>query len=145
MDKITLKNKDRFLRSFCKKVEESSLLARFGFGSGAFVGHRTGGGFVVYRRRQGIFSLFALTLWGTFSRDGGRDVLTLRFGRCIPLVFFWILWCALMLLAGVLLVGSAPLFSLWFLIPAVLCALPLFVFSKKEKTRLIAFVKEIEE
>lgn len=145
MDKMILKNKDHFLRCFCRKVEENRFLTRFGFGKGEYVGRRIDGGFVLYRRRRGIFSLFALTLWGSFTREGGRDALQLRFGRCIPVAILWSLWCVLMLLAGLLLVGESPLFALWFLVPAVFCALPLFLFSKREKARLIAFVERIED
>ena len=145
MDKLRIKNRDRFLRSFCRTVEESRFFTRFGFGKGEYAGRRLRGGFLLYRRRRGIFSLFALTLWGTFSREEGRDVLQLRFGRCVPVAILWCLWCAWMLLAGVLLVAFSHVLALWFLVPALLCALPLFLFSKREKARLIAFVKRIED
>lgn len=140
--KIRIKHRDRFIRSFLSRVEESTLLRRLGAGSGEWIGRRTDNGFLVYRKKRGVFNLFALTLWGTFSREGGEDFLTLRFGRCIPVGILWGLWCALMLFAGILLLGSV--FSLFFLLPAILWALPLFVYSKKEKAHLLAFVKEVE-
>jgi len=145
LDRMHLKNRDRFLRSFCRTVEENGLSSRLGLKKGAFVGRRTGKGFVLYRSRFGAASLFALTLWGSFEKDGGRDVLKIRFGRSVPVAVLWILWCCLMLLAGLLLVGSAPLASLWFLLPALLGTLPLFLYSKKEKERLLAYLREIEE
>ncbi len=139
---ITLKNKDRFLRSFLGKVDESTFFRRFGLGGKfAFAGRRTHKGFILYRKKTGIFSLFALTAWGVFFRAGGRDCLSVRFGRCIPLAILWVLWCSLMLFAGVLLLGSFLAF--WFIIPAILFALPLFVYSKKEKARLMEFIQGI--
>ena len=142
--KIKIKNKDRFIRSFLSRVDESTFLRRFGMGGkGEFLGRRTEKGFLVYGKKRGIFNLFALTVFGTFSREGGRDVLCFRFGRCLPVAILWALWCAFMLFAGILLLGSW--LSLLFLIPALLWAMPLFVYSKKEKARLLAFVKEIEE
>lgn len=143
MDKsLRIKHRDRFLRSFLMQVEESTLLRRFGFGGGEWLGRRTDKGFLLYRKKRGIFTLFALTLYGTFSREGGEDFITFRFGRWLPVAILWFLWCALMLFAGILLLGS--LWSLFFLIPAVLWALPLFLFSKKEKARLLDLVKRIE-
>ena len=145
-ERMQIKNRERLLRSFLGKTEESTFPKRFGIGAkGEFLGRRTQKGFLFYRRRIGVFNLFALTLWGSFSRDGGRDVLNFRFGRCRPVAVLWILWCLLMLFAGILLLGTSPLFALWFVIPSLLCALPLFLFSKREKARLIAFLESIEE
>lgn len=124
------------------QVEESTFLRRFGFGGGEWLGRRTDKGFLLYRKKRGIFTLFALTLYGSFSREGGEDFIAFRFGRCLPVAILWFLWCALMLFAGILLLGS--LWSLFFLIPAVLWALPLFLFSKKEKKRLADFVRKVE-
>ena len=144
MDKqIKIKNKDRFIRSFLSRVEESTFLRRCGIGGkGEFLGRRTDKGFVLYEKKRGIFTLFALTLYGTFSREGGEDFVTLRFGRCLPVAILWGAWCALMLFSGILLLGSW--LSFFFLIPALLWALPLFLYSKKEKNRLAAFILEIE-
>ena len=143
MDKrYRIKHRDRFLRSFLMQVEESTILRRFGIGGGEWLGRRTDKGFLLYRKKRGIFSLFALTLYGSFSREGGEDFIAFRFGRCLPVVILWFSWCALMLFAGILLLGS--LWSLFFLIPAVLWALPLFIYSKKEKARLLDLVKRIE-
>lgn len=144
MDKqIKIKNKDRFIRAFLSQVDESTLLRRFGLGGkGEFLGRRTDKGFVLYGKKRGIFTLFALTLYGTFSREGGEDFVTLRFGRWLPIGILWGAWCALMLFSGILLLGSW--FSLFFLIPALLWAMPLFVYSKKEKNRLYSFILDLE-
>ena len=143
MDKIQIKNRERFIRSFLGKVDESTLLRRLGFPcEREFLGRRTDKGFILYRKKRGVFNLFALTVYGSFSRDGGRDFLTVRFGRWIPVGILWGVWCAMMLFAGILLLGS--FWSLFFLIPAFLWALPLWLFSKKEKTRLLAFIRQIE-
>ena len=141
--KIRIKNKDRFIRSFLSEVAESTLLRRFGIGGkGEFLGRKTDKGFVFYGKKRGIFNLFALTVYGTFSREGGEDFITLRFGRCLPVAIFWGAWCALMLFSGILLLGSW--LSFFFLIPALLWALPLFLYTKKEKNRLYTFILEIE-
>lgn len=145
MDKrFSIKNKDRFIRSFLGQVDESTFFRRFGIGaSRPFLGRRTEKGFLVYGKKRGIFNLFALTVFGTFSREGGRDVLCFRFGRCLPVAILWALWCAFMLFAGILLLGS--FWAFFFLIPAVLWAIPLFVYSKKEKARLLAFLEYVEK
>ena len=147
MDKtICLESKKRFLRGFEKKVGKSGFFRRMGYGGkGEYAGKLSGDFFFLYRDRKSLATLFALTARGTLVRESGRDVIRLRFGRCIPLAVLWVLWCALMLFAGVLTVVSDTLFSLWFIVPALLCALPLFLHSKKEKARLTEFVRALAE
>jgi hypothetical protein len=141
--KIKIRNKDRFIRSFLSRVDESTFLRRFGLGGkGEFLGRRTEKGILLYRKKRGIFNLFALTVQGRFSREGGEDFITLRFARCTPVAILWWAWCAMMLFSGILLLGSW--LSLLFLIPALLWAMPLFLFSKKEKNRLYSFILELE-
>lgn len=140
MEKIEIQNKEKLVRFFGKGVDEASLFTRLGFaGKKEFCGKIKGETLLLYRRKLGILSLFALTLRGKLVSEGGKTYLLCRFSRSVPLSIFWSLWCALLLAAGFSIVGSDPLFSLWFFIPGVLFALPLFLFSKKEKARLRTF------
>jgi len=145
-NQIEIKSKKRFLRNFEEKTDRADLFRRFGFGSDApFAGRVKKGSLMLYRKKAGPLSLFALTARGEFSRSGGRELLTLRFGRCIPAALLWGAWCLMMLCTGALMIVSDTLFSLWFIVPAILFALPLFLFSGREKKRLTDFLQALGE
>lgn len=145
MDKrirIELKSRGRFLRNFQREADGNYYLTRIGFGKkGNYMGRLTKSGVKLYRAKVGIFSLFALTATGTLVRENGQELLRVRFGRSLVLSLLWGSWCALMILAGLLLLGTELLFSLIFLIPGLTLSLPLFLFSKKEKQHLLEFLE----
>ena len=147
MDKsirIELKNRGRFLRNFQREADRNYYLTRMGFGKkGSYMGRLTKSGVKLYRAKVGIFSLFALTATGTLERENGQELLRVRFGRSLVLTLLWGSWCAFMILAGLLLLGTEILFSLVFLVPGLGLLLPLFLFSKKEKQRLLKFLEDL--
>lgn len=147
MDKkiqIKIKSRGRFLRHFEKEADLKYYFTRLGFGKrGSYMGRLTKNGVKLYRAKAGILSLFALTATGTLERENGQELLQVRFGRSFVLTLFWGSWCALMTLAGVLLLGTDLVLSLLFLVPGLGWALPLFLFSKKEKARLLKFLEDL--
>lgn len=147
MDKtirIQIKNRGRFLRQFELQTDKSNPFLRLGFGkTKTFAGRLTQNGVLLYRPRVGLLSLFALTAFCSIRREKGEDVLTVRFGRCVPVALIWVLWCLLMILAGLFLFEIGWILPLFFLIPGIGWALPLFLFSKKERERLLSFLKSL--
>ena len=148
MDKngIKVKNKERFLRSFRKRVEESGIFVRLGYkGDRPFAGKIAGESLFLYRRRISLLNLFAMTARGSFEKRDGQEYLKLSFGRCRPFAFFWSLWCLMLAGTGFYIINLDPFFALWFIVPGILLLLPLFCFSKREKARLRAFLQELAE
>lgn len=144
MKEIQIENKEKFIRSLGRRMDQTSLPARLGLtGKKSFAGCATDRKVILYRKKSGILSLFALTLRGKWDRREGKDVLLCRFGRSLPLTFLWVFWCLLELAAGLSLVTTEPFFALCFLGPACLFSLPLFFRSKKEKERLLSLLREL--
>lgn len=141
---IELKSKERFQRYFEKEVNLKYYFARLGFGkSGTYMGRLTRNGVKLYRAKPGLLSLFALTATGVSERENGQDLLRVRFGRSLALTLFWGAWCAFMILAGILLLGMDLGLATFFLVPGIALLLPLFLFSKKEKARLLKFLEGV--
>ncbi len=137
---IEIENKEKFSRAFQKNTEEATLFTRLGFGGEKkFCGKIREDRLLLYRKKIGILSLFALTLRGRFIQENGKISLAVRFSRSLPLSIFWALWCALLLAAGFSVLSTSLYFALGFLLPGFLFALPLFLYSGKEKERLCSF------
>ena len=133
MRKIEIENKEKYIKEILKKSDRATVFTRLGFGGEKeFCAKVTEEKVLLYRRKFGIFTLFSLTLYGVFSRENGKDYLSVRFSRSRPLSVLWFLWCLLLIVAGFSILLSDTLFALEFLIPGVVLLLPLFIHSKKE-------------
>ncbi len=149
MDKkqpIEIKNKERFLRAFGREVQLKYYFSRLGFGKrGTYMGRITSNGVKLYRTKAGLLTLFALTATVVLEREGGRDLMKIRFGRSLAVTLFWGLWCFSMIFSGILLFKIGWSLALLFLLPGIFGALPLFLFSKKEKKRLTEYLQNLAE
>ncbi len=139
---IWIENKEKFRHALAKRVIEGPF-CRLGLGQKTLCGKVRENQIVLYRGGRGILTLLGTTLYGKMEEGGLR----IRFGRNRVLSVIWLFWCALLLAAGVsLLFGEAfgeaylPLsdliLALELILSAVFLALPVFLFSKKEKERL---------
>ncbi len=134
---------EKFRRAFQKNAVPLSLPERFTVGeSDAFLGRYQEGSFSLCRRKKGRFALLSCTLYGKTMKKQGQTVISLRFSRPRGVGILWLLWVLAHLLAGFELLFSETLFALCFLVPGILFSLPLFLFSKKEKTSLLEKLKE---
>lgn len=143
---LPIGDQEKFLRAFAKSVRPATPLSRLGFSSG-FFGKFSAEKIVLYRAKGGILSLFALTLYGKFelrkSPSGKAEpCLIVSFSRSRPIAVLWCLWCLLVAAAGLSLLSDSLFLGGFNLIVALLSALPLFLFSKKEKQTLLSFEKE---
>lgn len=98
--------------------------------------------FLLWRKRKGCFALYPCVLRGKIDETNG--LLHLRFTRpwyaALPLG----LWLLLSLAAGLSVLCSETLLAPFFLLPVVLIAPSLFLFSKKEKTALLAALTALQ-
>ena len=97
-----------------------------------FAGKRRGKRFFFYRQTKRLFPFFSPTLWG---KAEGEEA-SFRVGRSRPLTFLGLVWVALLGGTGISLLPVEWDFALYFLIPALLILLFLFLIPKKEKELL---------
>ncbi|MBQ4036962.1 MAG: hypothetical protein IJC84_02435 [Clostridia bacterium] len=131
-------SRDRFARRFAAKVAPLSPLAVDAFGN---AGRLRGDRFVLWHKKKGSFALFSCVLRGRIAPDGAS--VSYRFSRPLWVAIPWTVWLCLMAAAGLSVIVTDLLFGLAFLLPALLLALPLFLFSKRERAALIALLSDL--
>jgi len=134
-------SEEKFLRNFDRKTAPASFLSRFHLPeTDRFLGHHKNGRFSICMQKKNRFCLFACTLSGCVQKEKGGFTLSCRFSRPLISGLFLSLWILLLFFTGFQILFREPDFALWFLIPAILCSLPLFFFSKKEKQKLLSLL-----
>ena len=124
---------ERARRAFDRSIPTAKPLERLTVPEkSGVVGKRKGDRFFLYAKTKGLFSLFSLTLYGTI----GEKEIRYSFSRPRCILVPWLIWCTLLLYVGVSLLFREPDFALFFLVPGLLLSLPLFLFSKKARSRL---------
>ena len=136
-------SEEKFLRRFDRSFPSAPFGSRLIVGRVGVCARRKGNRFWLYHRKKGLFSLFSLTLYGRV--DGGKNELSLSFSRPRVTLPLWILWCGVLFYTGFSILFREPDFALWFLLPAVALLLPLFLFTKKEKKRLLDALTPLTE
>lgn len=135
--KITFcRSVEKFHRSFDLKTTPLTAKARLTLADkDRLLGKFGEDGFSLTLQKKFRFALFSCTL--TARKVKGENTYRIFFSRPAVSGAVVLLWAALMLFTGLLLVFTEPLFALCFLLPALLAALPLFLFSKKTKKTLL--------
>lgn len=142
MKQLLSVTEENFLHRFDRRFPPAAFASRLHASrEEGFCARRRGDRFWIYRRKKGRFSFLSLTLYGCVS----HGELTLSFSRPRGILPLWFLWCGLLLYTGFSILFREPDFALWFLLPGFLLLLPLFVFSKKEKKRLLDEILPLTE
>ena len=125
---------EKFFRALDKRLTPARLFSRVALPQKEdFAGYRRGNRFLFWRRQKGLFSLFALTLYGKVEK--GEVKVKISYSR--PLLFFYLLWCALLMVTGAAILFAEPDFAITFLLPGLALIGLSFYKPKKKKEELL--------
>ena len=133
-----LLSRDRLARRFARTVETSRPLHPEAAG---WMGKMNGNRFLIYTKKRGLFALYPCVLRGKI--DEKNRLLRIRFTRPLISTVLLAAWLLLSLAAGLSVLFEETVLAPVFLLPVLLFAPSLFLFSKKDKAALLSLLERL--